>query len=637
MALIKELWTGEQEFLENLGCSAEQYVEQLKQRLSSAAAIAHENTESAQLEYSRQYNLRSKSKRFDVGDDVLVLLPDRQSKMLARWLRGEVIKCLPQNEYLVKLQTGSIRHLHANLLRRFIARVNAVCGAFSDGDDDFGEVPILPTVPDVVLDRVSDRIDASSLAHLSATERDQLLSLLDRYSDCFSERIGKTSLVEHQINLRPDFKPKLSRAYSIPEVIVPAVKQQLRKLLDDGVIRYSKSCQSSPLVVVVKKRDKNKPDVGPPEVRLTVDYRFLNGFILPDGMYSHVITDAKLKVGRGRYISVFDAKSSFFQIPIRESDKWLTAVITPIGLVEFNCVSMGLLNSSREWVRLIEMVLAPISDICVPYVDDIAVVTETSFEDHLVHIERFLAEIRKAKITLNLRKCEFIKPEVTFVGHIVGSGKHRPDPSRIEALKNLPRPRTKTQLRSVMGSFQFFRPYLPRLAEISKCLTDLTAKKMPSILRWEDRHEKAFSDLKQALCDVHCMHSPVLGRPYYLRCDSSDYAVGCSLGQLDECGTELPIAYASQKLTDVQKRWSVLEREAYACIWSLNKFRSLILFSKIHLFSDHRPLSFLTKATSGNNSKLIRWSLALQEFNLDFNYTPGKSNVVADMASRLVE
>ena len=99
----------------------------------------------------------------------------------------------------------------------------------------------------------------------------------------------------------------------------------------------------------------------------------------------------------------------------------------------------------------------------------------------------------------------------------------------------------------------------------------------------------------------------------------------------------MPIAYASQKLTDVQKRWSVLEREAYACIWSLNKFRSLILFSKIHLFSDHRPLSFLTKATSGNNSKLIRWSLALQEFNLDFNYTPGKSNVVADMASRLVE
>ena len=178
---------------------------------------------------------------------------------------------------------------------------------------------------------------------------------------------------------------------------------------------------------------------------------------------------------------------------------------------------------------------------------------------------------------------------------------------------------------------------MPRLAEISKCLTDLTAKKMPSILRWEDRHEKAFSDLKQALCDVHCMHSPVLGRPYYLRCDSSDYAVGCSLGQLDECGTELPIAYASQKLTDVQKRWSVLEREAYACIWSLNKFRSLILFSKIHLFSDHRPLSFLTKATSGNNSKLIRWSLALQEFDLDFNYTPGKSNVVSDMASRLVE
>ena len=105
MALIKQLWTGEQEFLENLGYTAEQYVEQLKQRLSSAAEIAHENTKSAQLDYSHQYNLRSKSKRFDLGDDVLVLLPDIQCKISAKWQRGEVVKCLPQNEYLVKLQS----------------------------------------------------------------------------------------------------------------------------------------------------------------------------------------------------------------------------------------------------------------------------------------------------------------------------------------------------------------------------------------------------------------------------------------------------------------------------------------------------------------------------------------------------
>jgi len=53
------------------------------------------------------------------------------------------------------------------------------------------------------------------------------------------------------------------------------------------------------------------------------------------------------------------------------------------------------------------------------------------------------------------------------------------------------------------------------MAEISKCLTDLTAKKMSSLLRWEDRHEKAFADLKQALCDVHCMQFTCVSRPFF--------------------------------------------------------------------------------------------------------------------------
>jgi hypothetical protein len=178
---------------------------------------------------------------------------------------------------------------------------------------------------------------------------------------------------------------------------------------------------------------------------------------------------------------------------------------------------------------------------------------------------------------------------------------------------------------------------VPKLADIAKCLTDLTAKRMPNVLRWGEKEQIAFDALKEALCNVHCMHSPVIGRDFVLRCDSSDYAVGACLFQLDEENRELPIAYASQKLTEVQQRWAVIHREAFAVIWALNKWRNLILFSKIHLFSDHRPLSFLSQTTPKNNSKLIRWSLALQEYDIDFSYVPGKNNCVADMASRLVE
>ncbi len=131
------------------------------------------------------------------------------------------------------------------------------------------------------------------------------------------------------------------------------------------------------------------------------------------------------------------------------------------------------------------------------------------------------------------------------------------------------------------------------------------------------------------------IHAPVLGKDYYIRVDASNYACGAILDMLDD-GVEKPIAFASQKFTDAQTRYSTLQNEAYAVIWALKRWRSLILFSKIHLFSDHRPLSFLTQSTSKNNSMLIRWSLALQDYDLTLHYCRGSDNVVADMASRMI-
>ena len=54
-----------------------------------------------------------------------------------------------------------------------------------------------------------------------------------------------------------------------------------------------------------------------------------------------------------------------------------------------------------------------------------------------MHVRKFLALMREAGMTLNLAKCEFAKPEVKFVGRLVGSGTHRPDPQRLEGLAKM--------------------------------------------------------------------------------------------------------------------------------------------------------------------------------------------------------
>lgn len=98
---------------------------------------------------------------------------------------------------------------------------------------------------------------------------------------------------------------------------------------------------------------------------------------------------------------------------------------------------------------------------------------------------------------------------------------------------------------------------------------------------------------------------------------------------------DYPVAFASAKFSSIQQRWATIEKEAYAALWGLQKFKHWLFGTSVTLYSDHNPLTFLTQTTS-KSSKLVRWSLALQEYSVTFCYKSGITNEVADCASRMV-
>ena len=97
---------------------------------------------------------------------------------------------------------------------------------------------------------------------------------------------------------------------------------------------------------------------------------------------------------------------------------------------------------------------------------------------------------------------------------------------------------------------------------------------------------------------------------------------------------ECPIPFISQKLTATQQRWASIEKEAYAIVLALTKLKDIIIGSKIHIFTGHNPLTYLTESMS-KSAKLVRWTLELQSFDIDVRYTKGELNIVADYLSRL--
>jgi hypothetical protein len=123
------------------------------------------------------------------------------------------------------------------------------------------------------------------------------------------------------------------------------------------------------------------------------------------------------------------------------------------------------------------------------------------------------------------------------------------------------------------------------------------------------------------------------GEPFGIYCDASNGTVGSQLVQWRTDGIEVPISFASSKLSGAQLSWAAVEKEAYAVIWALQKFRTWIFGSHITIFSDSNPLTFLT-SSAPKSAKLTRWAIALQQFDLSLRYTRGTSNVVADFLSR---
>ncbi|GBN14853.1 Retrovirus-related Pol polyprotein from transposon 297 [Araneus ventricosus] len=168
-----------------------------------------------------------------------------------------------------------------------------------------------------------------------------------------------------------------------------------------------------------------------------------------------------------------------------------------------------------------------------------------SWNDHLLHVDSVFRKWREIGLTVNLEKCAFRQNEVKFLG--LRPFQHSPDPEKADVLRNLSRPSTKKELRSFLGLASYYRDYIPNFSEIVLPLTDLTKRKVSNILPWSIEAGEAFVKIKDELVRMPTLHTPDIGRPFWLYTDASATAIGACLAQHDDVGKELPIAFFSKK------------------------------------------------------------------------------------------
>ena len=638
LAVLRDLWedctvTSEQR-------SEYQYVLDLQKRLEDCARLAAAQSQISSSKYKRYFDLKSQNRSFEVGDEVLLLLPDSRKKLLISW-RGpyKVIEKRGKVNYLIDTP-GRPSLYHINLLKRYYRREASVFGQMTEtqgvvSEEDtvsvksavISEVVDLPDgmafeEVDLPLPGVQTQSVADVQINLSADEstvKDLQLVCLE-FADVLTDVPGLTSTVVHEIKLTVDrpIKPKI---YPVPVHLQRHFRTEVELLLKLKIIRPSKSHFCSP-VVLVKKADSS--------YRLAVDFRYLNSITVfwaePTGSMEedlHLFYDCKI-------FSEIDISKAYYQIPLSPEACALTAFQTHLGLMEFTRLPFGALCACASFIALMRIVLSGLKNVAF-YFDNIFVYSK-NWSDHLTALRAVFSRLREHGLTAKPSKCRLGYPDLNYLGFIVGDNKITPGNPKVDALLTVVPPSSKKILRSFLGLASFYRKFIENFGTLAAPLSDMLKKGVPEPLIWTEKVTQSFQTLKAKLAERPILALPNVEETFVLRSDASKLAVGAILLQYKD-GIPFPVAYASRKLLPREQRYAVIEQELLAVVFGVDKFRFYMLGKPFVLELDHRPLVYLN-TFKGNNSRLMRWALALQSYRFQVVYIPGKDNLGADLLSR---
>ncbi|XP_055604442.1 uncharacterized protein K02A2.6-like [Uranotaenia lowii] len=427
------------------------------------------------------------------------------------------------------------------------------------------------------------------------------------FPEVFSDTPGLCTKAKVKLTLKdgqsPVFRPKRPVAYAM----YSAVDEELDRLEHANIITpVEYSAWAAPIVVVRKASGA---------IRICGDYSTgLNNALQANQYPLPLPQDIFAKLSNCVIFSKLDLSDAFLQVEVDESSRELLTINTHRGLYRYNRLSPGVKAAPGAFQQLVDTILAGLKN-TLGYLDDV-LIGGSNEEEHNRNLTAALKRFQEYGFTIKAEKCSFGSQQIKYLGHLIDRHGLRPDPAKIDVIRNLPPPTDVTGVRSFLGAINYYGRFDPAMRTLRYPLDELL--KGNKQFNWS-----TYPDL-----------------PIVVSADASSVGVGATISHKFPDGSVKVIQHASRALTAAEQAYGQPDREGLALVFACTKFHKMLYGRSFTLQTDHAPLLRIFGSKKGiptyTANRLQRWALQLLLYNFQIEYISTDKFGNADVLSRLI-
>ena len=476
--------------------------------------------------------------------------------------------------------------------------------------------------------REIDSYQVNNISNTSISDSQSFLTDITRkYSDVFEAKVGCVPNYKVSLQLKDDASPVFLKAREVPYALRDEVERELDRLEAEGVITKTDYTEWGTPIVVIPKPDGS--------VRICADYKVTVNPQLKDSGYPIPrIEDIFNRMRGGKYFTTLDLHKAYLHLPVDEASAKIQTITTHKGSYLVNRLAFGIKTAPNEFHKFMAQFTHDLHG-SGHFFDDL-ILQGGDIAEHKQRLIAALDKCRAHNLPVGLKKCQFLQERIQYLGHTISSEGLHKNPAKVQAIIDAPRPANKTDVYGFLGLLNYYAKFIPDAAEIRHPLNQLLRQDVP--FHWTEECEQAFNRAKQEISSPRVLTPYDPSLPLILATDASPYGLSGVLSHRLPNGDEKPIFFISRSLTQSEKNYSQLDKEATAVYWACKKFFNYIYGRKFTLIVDNKPMMTILhpekKLPPLTAARLLNYAVFLSGLDYKIEHKRSEDHANADYFSR---